>query len=318
MDIGKVSKEKELAKLFEFITNTYDIMKLTHLYIAIIACICFACESGSSQNKDYITDVNIDNSGLTCDGITMENHAGKINKSEFSYGEKITLFYENMTGFVLQDSLAYPNMDIFVTNKKGDTIMSQKNLFKDITDGYTEKDLNLRSNLTFAAPMAPNNSYLLHINVSDKHGDGHFNLKKDFSMIENPLLKTKTEGLTYDILYLYSQTRDIAVVDDNISPDEMVYILLENLEGYTIDADGNVELQASISLTEANGRIINENNDLFPEPVSAKDLKEQLYASLTVTEGIISNPVTCVFKVKDKKSGYSFETSVDLNVTKQK
>ncbi|MBC8757688.1 hypothetical protein H2O64_23675 [Kordia sp. YSTF-M3] len=293
-------------------------MKLKHIYIALIACICFACESGTSQNKNYITDLTIDNNGLTCDGITMGNHTGNIKKSEFSYGEKITLYYKNMTGFVLQDSLAYPNMDIFVTNKKGDTVMSQKDLFKNIKEGYTEEDLNLRSNLTFAAPMIPNNSYQMHINVIDKNSDGYFNLKKDFTIIENPLLKTKADGLTYKILYLYSQTRDIAIVDDNISPNESVYILLEDLEGYAIDADGKVDLLASISLTEANGRVINENNNLFPEPVSAVDLKDQLYASLKVTEGQISNPVTCVFKVKDKKSGHTFETSVDLIVAKKK
>lgn len=293
-------------------------MKLKHIYIAIIASICFSCESGSSQNNESVKGLTIDNKGLSCDVITMENHTGKINKSEFSYGEKITLFYNDITGFALQDSLAYPNMDIFVTNKKGDTVLAQKDLFKNIKEGYTEKELNLRSNLTFASPMKPGNSYQMHVNIIDRHSDGYFNVKKDFSLIQNPLLKTKVDGLTYDILYLYSQTRDIAIVDNKISPDENVYILLENLEGYTIDADGKVDLQASISLKEADGRIINENNDLFKEPVSAKDLKDQLYASISLTEGKINNPVTCYFKIKDKKSGHSFETSVDLTVEKQK
>jgi hypothetical protein len=209
-------------------------------------------------------------------------------------------------------------MDIFATDKKGDTIMSQKNLFKDIEKGYTEKDLNLRSNITFAVPMMPGNSYTMHVHVTDKNSDGYFNLTSDFSIIENPLLNTKTNGMTYDILYLYSQTRNIAVVDDKINSNENVYILLENLQGYDIDESGKVALNASISLTGAKGRVINEIAELFPEPVSAIDLKDQLYASLIITEGKINNPVTCVFKVKDKSSGNTFETSFELNVIQPK
>ncbi|QHI38944.1 hypothetical protein IMCC3317_43440 [Kordia antarctica] len=288
-------------------------MKLNYTYLLLLISICFSCGNGTSQNQDHVT-ATIDNSKLSCDKITMENHTGKINKDEFSYGEKITLFYENMTGFVLQDSLAYPDMDIFVTNKKGDTVLSQKNLFKNTKEAYTEKDLNLRSKLTFATPMMPKNSYQMHINISDKNGDGYYNVKKDFSIVDNPLLKTKTVGLTYDVLYLYSQTRDLAIIDDKISPNESVYILLENLEGYDVDENGKVDLSASISLTDAKGKVINEVGELFPEPVSAKDLKDQLYASLSITEGSIDNPVTCLFKIRDKKSDKSFETSFDLTV----
>ena len=285
-------------------------MKLNYAYLLLLVSICFSCGNGNSQNPSY----NIDSKILSCDEITMENHTGEIDKSEFSYGEKITLSYKDITGFVLEDSLAYPDMDILVMNKKGDTIMAQKNLFKNSSQGHTEEDLNLRSNLTFAEPMMPNNSYVMHINISDKKGDGYFNVKKNFSIIDNPILKTKKDGLTYNILYLYSQTRDIAVVDNKISPNESVYVLLEGLNGFTTDEEGKVDLKASISLTDANGIVINKKDDLFTEPVSAKDLKEQLYASLAVTEGQVSNPVTCLLQIKDKKSGNTLDVSVDLTV----
>jgi len=289
-------------------------MKLNYIYILFLISLCFSCANETAKNKDYITDVKVESHKLSCDGIIMENHTGKINASEFSYGEKITLFYENMTGFTLKDSLAYPDMHIFVTNKKGDTIMSQENLFDNIKETYTEKDLNLRSKVTFASPMLANNSYVLHINISDKNSDAYYKLKKNFSMIENPLLKTKTDGLSYKILYLFSQTRNIAILDNKISPEESVYILLEDLDGYEIDADGKVDLSASISLRDADGKLINEISELFKEPVSAKDLKDQLYATLSITKGKISNPVTCVFKVKDKKTEKTFETSFELMV----
>lgn len=293
-------------------------MKLKYIYLLLVAYSCFSCKNATSERPNYITDIEIDNNGLSCDGITMENHTGSINKSEFSYGEKITLFYKNMTGFALQDSLAYPNMDIFITDKKGDTIVSQTDLFKNIKEGFTEEDLNLRNNLMLGSPMKTGNSYQMHINIIDTKGDGYFNLKKDFSIVKNPLFKATADGLTYDVLYLYSQKRDIAIVDDKISPEESMLIVLQNLDGYEIDENGKVDLSASISLIEADGRIINENNDLFKEPVNAKELKDQLYASLVITNGKVYNPVTCTFKVKDRKSGHSFETSIDLIVTQLK
>lgn len=115
--------------------------------------------NGTSQN--YITDVKVESNKLSCDGITMENHTGNVNKSTFSYGEKITFFYKNMTGFTLQNSLAYPDMGIFVTNKKGNTVMSQKNLFKDIKEGYTKKNLNLRSKLANCFQITIKHIFLL-------------------------------------------------------------------------------------------------------------------------------------------------------------
>jgi len=284
-------------------------MKFKIIYLAVIFCLCFSCRKVDSQPKDF----EIDAYKLSNTKIKMENHTGEVNKSTMFYGEKITLFYEDISGFKKKDSLVYPDMHIFVTGQKGDTVLIQKNLL-DNKKGFIEEELNLRSNLTFAEPMKSGNSYIMHVNIIDKNSDAYYNVKKDFSIIENPMLNTKTDGLTYEILYLFSQTRNISIIDNKISPNESVYILLEGLEGYKVDADGKVDLEASISLTEANGRVINQNDNLFEKPVSARDLKDQLYASISLTEGEVKNPVTCVFKIKDKNSGHTFETSLDLIV----
>ncbi|MEJ6791772.1 MAG: hypothetical protein QNK89_03285 [Lacinutrix sp.] len=118
----------------------------------------------------------------------MKNYPGILDKSTFTCGEEITFLFKNMKGFALKDSLAFPDMNIFVNNKKGDTLMSQKNLFKDTSKGYTLKDLNLRSMLAFATPMMTNNSYIMHINISDKNSDAYYNVKKDFSLVESTFL----------------------------------------------------------------------------------------------------------------------------------
>lgn len=288
-------------------------MKHKLVYLVLIICILFSfCKDIPNKNEDY----KISNYKLVCNNITMENHTGVINKSTFTYGEKITLFYNDITGFVTQDSLVNPDMDIFVINKLGDTILDQQNLFKDIPKKYTEKDLNLRSSLTFAVPMMPENSYTMHVHISDKESDAYYNVKKDFEIIESTILKTKTNGLSYETLYLYSNIREIAIVDDKISRNELVYILLDGLEGYEIDKNGKADIEGIINLTDADGRIINSKKNLFPDPVIAKDLKKQVYASFSISEEKVTNPVTCFFKLVDRKSGHTFQTSMKLNVEK--
>lgn len=289
-------------------------MKRQHTILLLLCILFCSCEKDKAQTN-YLTDISIEKNNLNCDGIIMKNYTGVINKAEFLYGEEITLYYENMRGFALQDSLAYPEMDIIVLNKKGDTVFSQKDLLKDTTEGYTEENLNLTSNLTFALPMLPRKSYEMNINIRDKYNDETlYKLKKDFKIIENPLLDTKVDGLTYDILYLFSETRKITLLDSAINPNEKVYILLENLEGYEVDENGKVDLFGSIVLTQADGTLINANDNLFPEPVSATDLKEQVYASFSIYPGEISNPVTCNFEIIDNKTKRSFKTSFEVMV----
>ncbi|WP_156169012.1 hypothetical protein [Kordia jejudonensis] len=293
-------------------------MKPIHAYLILLSCVFFSCEKDASSDVNYLTDITIENNKLRCDGIVMQNHTGIINTSEFTYGEKITLLYDNMTGFALQDSLGYPEIDILVLNKKGDTMLFQKELLKNITKGYTEEELNLTSNMTFAKPMLPKNSYEMNVHIRDKHSDAFFILKKDFKIVPNPLLNVEAKNLTYDILYLFSQTRNLAIVDNKVAPNENMYILLENLEGYEVNADGKVNLQGSISLVDADGKVIREQKGLFPDPVDAKDLKDQLYASFSVTEGLVSNPVTCTFEVIDTNTNHSFKVSLDFIVEELK
>ncbi|WP_420572476.1 hypothetical protein [Kordia sp.] len=289
-------------------------MKLEYFFILLIICFLTSCANIEAESKNYISDVSIKADKLSCDGILMENYTGTIDKSEFFYGESIKMFYDNITGFTLKDSLVYPEMDIFIMNKKGDTIMSNPNLFKDKNSGFTEADLRLRSELTFANPMFPNNDYILNINIRDKHSDAYFILNKNFSVIHSTLLKMKTEGLTYDIQYLFSNSRKVAVLDNKIKRNEIVYLLIHNLKGYDVDAYGQADILASIRLTDADGNLINENTDLFPNLVNATDLKEQLYASIQLTGKSFKNPVTCVFKIKDNNSSHNLETTFNLTV----
>lgn len=287
-------------------------MKFKNLFLILLASFYFSCEVNVSH--EYLQDVTVQSEGLSCDGIKVTNYTGKINRTKFHYGERVYFFYENMTGFTLQDNLVHPNMDIYVLNKKGDTVIANLNLFPKDAQGYTEADLNLRSELIFAKPMLPNNEYVAIINIRDKNSNAYYNWSTNFEIIDNPLLKTKKDGLRYDIQYLYSKERTIGIVDNVIKRNEKVYLIIEDLSGFDIDEYGSTNIEASISLTSADGTLINKNDDMFPNLINAQDLKDQLYASIQVTSANVKNPVTCTLKLKDAKSGHSLETTFDLTV----
>ncbi len=287
-------------------------MKFQNLFLMLLASLFFSCEI--SISNEYLQDVTVKSEGLSCDGIKMVNYTGQINRTKFHYGEKVLFIYENMTGFVLQNNLAYPEMDIYVLNKKGDTIMAKPNLFFKDSKGYSEADLNLRSELIFAKPMLPSKEYIAMVNIRDKNSDTYYNWSKNFEIIHSPLINTKKDGLDYDIQYLYSKERDIGIIDNVIKRNEKIYLIIENLSGFDIDEYGSANIEASISLTSADGTLINKNDNLFPNLVSAKDLKDQLYASIQIASASGKKPVTCIFKMKDTKSGHSLETTFDLTV----
>ncbi|MEM6686705.1 MAG: hypothetical protein AAF617_13060 [Bacteroidota bacterium] len=288
-------------------------MKLPKLCLVLLAALLFSCEF-STYKAGYLQDYTVDRKGISCDGIAMSNYMGIVDRTEFYYGEKITFAYENMTGFHLQEGLAYPDMDIHFISKQGDTLMSNLNQMAQATKGYTEADLNLRTELVFATPMLPNNEYIAIVHVHDKHSDAYYKWSKNFTIIHSPLIQTTTKGMRYDIQYLYSQLRNTAVIDNKIQLNETLYLLIENLDGFNTDEDGNADLQASIRLTANDGTMIDENDNLFPNLVNANDLKEQLYAAVKITNPNVENPVTCVVKITDNRNGNSLETAFDLTV----
>jgi len=195
---------------------------------------------------------------------------------------------------------------------------NQKNLFKDVEAGYLEKDLLLRNDVVAAKPMLAGNTYKFHFNIYDKKSDAYYHWKKDFKVVENPMITTKTDGITYSTLYLYSKDRDLALIDDKMLRNEKVYIILENAKGFTVDENGNTNIFVSVSLKDAKGNLILKPKNLFDAPINAKDLNAQLHASFTLTPGKINNPITCEFIIKDISSGNNLTANFELNVDGKK
>ncbi len=273
----------------------------------------FSCEISFSSKKTP-SHIIIESEGLTTNNITIENHLGETDKSEFIYGEAFLVVFNNMKGFTAIENKVYPEMDIYVTDKKGDTILNEQALFKDQDVELVAENLSLESSMLIAKPMLAGNEYQMHVTITDTKSDHSYKIRMPFSVIENSLLKTESSGITYDSMYLYSKQRNLGLVDDKIAMEEDIYIIIGDFKGLKVDENNMVDMTSSLSLTDATGMKIVDKENMSPELMDATALQKQMYASFVITSGILTNPITCKFTVKDNRSDAFFETTFELTV----
>ncbi len=267
-----------------------------------------------ATNSLFIKNFEKTNNILECDGIRMTNYTGTINRSQVYYGEKIDFNYDNISGFKLTDSIAYPDVSVYALDVKGDTILSKKNLFKDIEEDYKINELNLYNSVTFANPFLTGNTYTIYVEIIDKKSDAFYNWKKEFTVIEHPRFHNEANGIDLKICYLYSANRDISIIDDSILPYEDVYLILEGMEGITTDSDGMASVECSMTLANSNNKILLSNLNMFPELIKAKDLETKLFSNITVNDKVINNPIHCSIEIKDRWSDKYFKSDFKLIV----
>lgn len=276
---------------------------------------------GSAQevetNSIYIKNFEKSNNVLEFEGIRMTNHTGLIKRSQIYYGEKVDFHYDNITGFKLTDSIAYPDMNIYALDVKGDTVMSKENLFNDLKEEFKESILDLFNSVTFADPFLPGKTYSIHVEIIDKKSDAFYHWNKSFTIINHPRFLNDVNGVKYDILYLYSGDRDISITDNLIMPFEQVYFIVEGLEGFVQDENGMVSIECSVTITDSNNEVLVTNPNMIPNPVEAKELKKQIFGSITVDDQVKINPINCSIAIKDRWSDKYLKSQFNLVVNKE-
>lgn len=280
-------------------------MKLVYLFVFL------STFKISAQDYNLLSKLNVEKKGLTVDAIYFENYLGRKDKIQFDYGESVVFRLAGLTGFALENNLAFPNAHVTVTNTKGAIVFEKKGLFDNLTQGFKESDLNVRGDLTFAEPMLPGINYLLSIHIIDKRSEAFFKFSTNFSIQNSPLFKTNAEGISYDALLLFSKKRNISLVDNRIHLGEKVYVVMEGLKGYE-NLNNKANLEIDLTLEDVNGNIILNKTDMLPGKHDSRELEKQIFAEIMVEEQEFTNPVTCTLSIKDRESDAKLNTSVKL------
>ena len=287
--------------------NQIKIYALISIGILVASC-------NKSVSVDFRSGLTSSGDGLSVDNIFLSDGKDKIEKTEFIYGEKFYLNFNNITGFQKESEFVFPGMEFIVLNKTGDTIMYNKDLYASYTKGFNLSPLLLNSSLIVAKPINSKQEYTLVTNIWDKKGDGKFFTEMDFEVIPNTNIKIENDGLTAREVYLTSITHSDIITKRSIGFDEKIQLNVEGLRGFET-VNGTADIKFSMKVTDDNGNVIIENDNLLGDaPLNAELVKQNLAASLIIQKGLLSNPITCVVKVQDLKSNSKITISSELTV----
>ncbi len=291
------------------IMNTKTFMTLL-AFLAIIS-----CDSRQSVKKDLITGLNTRGDGLSCKKVYLSVDDEQISRNTFVYGEHLYLNFDNVEGFNKIDGNVFPGMQLWIINESGDTVMQTGDMYANYADGIDISPLLLKANLPVTRPVHSNKEYTLFIKIWDKEGDGTFTVELPFSVTENEKINIETNNATYDEIYLFSKENNEVIIDGEAGFDETVHIIFEGLSGF-YEENGKVFAGLKLLATDSAQNVILSYDDLLESyeetGINTDDFNTRINASITFTEGEVTNPVLCEATIFDKKSDASIKATTEL------
>jgi hypothetical protein len=192
--------------------------------------------------------------------------------------------------------------------------MYNKDLYANQTSGYKISPLLLNSSLIVAKPISSGEQYSLISNIWDKKGEGAFSAEMDFTVVSNPNIDIESDELTAKEIYLTSVTKNDIITETTIGFNEKIQLNIEGLKGFK-EINGEAEINLSMKVTDDDGNIIIENNNLLGDaPRNAELVKQNLSATLIMQKGRLSNPITCLVTVTDRTNNSKMTSKSELTV----
>lgn len=285
------------------------------IFLIVVSLATFSCDFKKSFNKDLVTGLATSGDGLDCEDVYISVDEEKINRNSFIYGEDVYLNFQGIEGFTKEGENVFPGMELFVTNKAGEKILYEKDLYADYPDGINLSPLQLNANLTVADPIHSKNDYTLFLKIWDKKGDGTFKAEMDFSVKANDKLEITTNKVTFNEIYLFSKNRKKVITNQKISFGENVYMIFEGLSGLN-QVDGNVFPGLSLRVTDNTNEIILDYSDLFDEytenGLAVSDFNNEVSTNFWFTGSKVNNPLQCEITIWDKKGDANLKAETEL------
>jgi hypothetical protein len=194
-------------------------------------------------------------------------------------------------------------------------VLSNTDLLRNLDNGTELLPLQLQANFIAALPSKNNEKYKVYVDIWDKKGDGKFNYELPFTIKENHILDIENNGIDYSNVYLWNETLKQPVLDNAVNAEHLLILILDDVEGLEL-INEKVFPIFSIDIIDNDGNIIlsssNILSDFEKDGINPIDLKKQLTASITFSEGRINNPCRLISKIKDKNSSKEININAEL------
>lgn len=270
------------------------------------------CNFRKSVSTDMITGLSTKGDGLSADEVYISNGTDRLTENTFLYGQEIYTFFTNLEGFVAENGTIYPEMEVLVLSKAGDTVLNHRNLLG--AKGFASKAADLNGNVILAAPIYSGAEYTVKYKVIDTKGSGVFYSEFDLELKPDPLIKRMENGLTIKEAYIYDKKTGTVVTDGKIGFGENVLLDVKGLSGYSL-VDGKPNLEMSVLVTDATGKVFLDLPHLLKDMViSTKDIENGLGSTLIMNKGVLENPVSWKLRIWDKNNGAEVNVLAKIKV----
>ena len=287
-------------------------------FFLLLATVVFTgCKFSRSAEKDLISWLTTAGKDLSCNDVYIAVDDNETKRNSFIYGETFVIYFNDITGFAVENGNVFPGMEIIIREKEGDTLMKADDLYEGYTEGMNYSPLKLTADLTVATPLRSKGKYTMIINISDKKGDGTFTTSFDFDVIENENIMVKPSNVTYDEVYIFSQGKNKVITDNKIDFEDNIYVIIEGLKGFR-EENGNVFPGLEMKAVDARNNLVLDYDDLFTEynetGIAVSDFTSRVSAHFKITGTFFNNPLHCELKVWDKKSNAGIAVTTDMNL----
>lgn len=289
-------------------------MKQLHYFAAVLLLLMSSCNYRESAYKDLSTGLSVKGSGLGYGSVYLTSDDEKISRNAFTHGERISVHFDGVEGFIEKKGRVYPKMSMLVVSKNGDTLFYNPEVYKDSPEMPLQNPVSLTANLTVARPIHSGDRCKLIVKISDGNGKGAINAEMPFTVKPSVHLHHKVASAQYDEIYLFDSQANTAVTTDHFPRSHKMALIYEGLSGFSV-SDSLCNVGLSLKITDRNGVVLLDEQDLAADqPVSNRLLEEQFYATFTTGTDPITNPVTIKAVIWDKTGKAKIVTTGSFNL----
>lgn len=286
---------------------------------ALILTIAFcSCDINQSVNKDLITGAYSRGDGISCSKVRIKVNEVTDNRNKFSYGEKVEFTFHKVTGLTVENGRIYSGLSLSILKNDIDTVMHYPDLLSDPEGTKAESPLAFSANFVAALPYRNNETYEVFINFWDKKSAGTFTYNMPFTVEESKLLNINNQGVAYEQIYLWDDTKKAVVTDKEINPKNKYILIFEGLDGLKAQ-DNKVYPALSIDLTDKNKKAILSNENILAEYETKgldqdKFYNQKLPLKITFPTQEIENPYLLEVSFYDLKSENRIDIKTELTL----
>jgi len=276
-----------------------------------------ACQFNQSMHKNIVTGSTSIGKGIGCNEITIMVNGKKQQRSVFTYGEKVHLSFNNITGLTKEGNKVFPELSMHIVKNGKDTVLANPNLLN-LNEGTDLIPLQLQTNFIAAVPFKNQEEYKVFIRIWDKQGDGTFTYELPFKVIEDKRLDIRSQGLDYSSIYLWDQTTGLVITDKHVQVQNTLFLILEGLKGLNT-IDNHIYPSLAISIIDHAGNTLLSNTNILEEykdsGIDSNQLSNgQLPVKIKFNPGQIVNPCQLSVSLTDTKSDKKIDIKTELEI----